>query len=130
MEADSNTVETNDPRTSGPAGGEITLWDAVIVLARRKKRIAYVTAGATVLAIIISLLLPKTYTANTVLLPPQPSQSGAFAMLAQLNPLVAGLSNDLRMKNPGDLYVALLKSRVVADDMVQRFDLRDRKSVV
>jgi len=124
METDTHTVEPIEPQTADTASEDIGLWDVLIVLARRKRMILRVTGGATLLAIIISLLIPKTYTATTVLIPPQQAQSSAAAMLAQLNPLVAGLSNDIRLKNPGDLYVALLRSRVVADDLIEQFNLR------
>lgn len=125
MEPDTHTVEPLEPLAADAASDEINLWDVLIVLARRKRMILRVSGGATLLAIIISLLLPKTYTASTLLIPPQQPQSSAAAMLAQLNPLVASLTNDVRLKNPGDLYVALLKSRVVADDMIAQFNLRE-----
>ena len=124
METDTHTVEPIEPLTADTASEDISLWDVLIVLARRKKLIAYVTGGATLLAIAVSLLLPNTYTATTRLLPPQKPQSAAAAMLAQLNPLAAGLGADLRVQSPADLYVVLLRSRFVADDLVQRFDLQ------
>lgn len=125
MEADTHTVEPIEPQGVDTASEDIGFWDVLLVLARRKRMILRVTGGATLLAIIISLILPKTYTATTVLIPPQQAQSSAAAMLAQLNPLVAGLTNDLRLKNPADLYVALLKSRVVADDLIAQFNLKE-----
>ena len=125
MEVDTHTGEPSEPQTADTASEDIGFWDVLIVLARRKKMILRVTGGATLLAIIISLILPKTYTATTVLIPPQQAQASAAAMLAQLNPLMAGLTSDIRLKNPGDLYVALLKSRVVADDVIAQFNLRE-----
>jgi uncharacterized protein involved in exopolysaccharide biosynthesis len=123
-ERDAKIVGPVSPLNPGTAGDEVNLVDVLILLARRKKRIAYITGGATLLAIAVSLALPNTYTATTRLLPPQKSQSAAAALLAQLNPLAAGLGADLRMQNPADLYVTLLKSRFVADALIQRFDLR------
>lgn len=123
-ETDAKIVEPISPLTTDTASDEVNLLDVLILLARRKKMIAYVTAGATFLAIAVSLILPNTYTATTRLLPPQKPQSAAAAILAQLNPLAAGLGSDLRVQSPADLYVVLLKSRFVADDLIQRFDLR------
>jgi uncharacterized protein involved in exopolysaccharide biosynthesis len=64
------------------------------------------------------------YTATTRILPPQQSQSLASAMLGQLGPLAGLAGRDLGLKNPNDLYVAMLESRIAADALVQRFDLR------
>lgn len=112
------------PLTTDTAGDEVNLLDVLIQLARRRNRIAYVTGGATFLAVVITLLLPNTYTATTRLLPPQKPQSAAAALMAQLSPLAVTLGTDLSGQNPSDLYALLLRSRPVAEDMIQRFDLQ------
>jgi tyrosine-protein kinase Etk/Wzc len=40
-----------------------------------------------------------------------------------LAPLANMAGKDLGLRNSGDLYVAMLRSRTVADDLIQRFDL-------
>lgn len=98
--------------------------ELLLVLAREKKKIFQITVGAAVLAAVISFLLPKMYTATTTVLPPQQNQSTVTAMLGQLG-AIAGLgSEDLGLKNPGDLFVAMLRSRTVEDHLIDRFDLR------
>lgn len=124
METDTQTAEPAKALASDAANDEIDLLEILILLAKRRRMIAYVTAGAAFLAVIISLLLPNTYTATTRLLPPQQPRSATAAMLAQLNPFIAGFGNDVRLQSPADLYVVLLRSRFVADDVIQRFDLR------
>jgi tyrosine-protein kinase Etk/Wzc len=125
MQLGTNPLEQVPPLTGDGAGDEVNLLDVLIVLAKRKRVIGRITAGATLLAVIISLLLPNTYTAITRILPPQPPQSSAAAMLvSQLNPFGLGLGKDLGLKSPSDLYVALLRSRFVADDLIQHFDLK------
>jgi uncharacterized protein involved in exopolysaccharide biosynthesis len=59
---------------------EISLLDLLIVLAERKRLIFWVTAVFTILAIVISLLQPKSYTATVTLLPPQQSSSMSTAL--------------------------------------------------
>lgn len=103
---------------------EVTLLDVLTVLAKHSKMIVRVTIGATILALVISFLIPKKFTATTRILPPQQTQSSALAMLAQLNPLAAGLGKDLGLKNPSDLFVTMLKSRTVEDSLINQFDLR------
>lgn len=103
---------------------EISLIDPLIVLAKHKILILGLPIVVAVLAAGYSLTLPNIFTASTKILPPQQSQSTASAMLAQLGGGIAGLVGGAAgLKNPNDLYVAMLKSRTVANNMIQRFGL-------
>jgi len=96
----------------------------LIVLARRKKLILGFTVTAAAVSLVVSLLMPNVYQATTKLLPPQQAQSGAAALLSQLGG-AAGLASGLSgMKNPSDLYIGMLKSRTVADRLVDKFGLK------
>jgi tyrosine-protein kinase Etk/Wzc len=99
--------------------------DLLLVLARYKKRILQITLAAALLALAVALLLPNMYTATTTILPPQQKQSALNAMVGQLGALAKlGGMTDLGLKNPADLFVAMLKSRTIEDALVNRFDLR------
>lgn len=100
---------------------EISLLDLLIVLAKHKMLVLGLPFVVAILAVGISLLLPNIYTGTTKILPPQQSQSGASAMLAQLGGL-AGLAGGA-VKSPNDLYIGMLKSRTVSDNLIQRFGL-------
>src|SRR6266704_3782301 len=107
-----------------PADQEVSLLDLLIVLAKHKRLVLGLPAAAAVVSIIVSLMLPNIYTGTTKVLPPQQTQSTS-AVLAQLGSL-AGLAGGVvaaGLKNPNDLYVGMLKSRTVADNLIQRFDL-------
>jgi len=80
-------------------------------------------AAAGAVALVVAFLMPKWYTATAKLLPPQQSQSSALAILGQLGGLAGGASQVLGLKNPSDIYVAMLKSRTVAV-ISRRFDLK------
>lgn len=111
----------NEPQSED----EISLLDLLIVLAKNKKLILGLPLAAAIVSAIYSLLLPPIYTATTRMLPPQQSQSAASAMLPQLGGAMGGLASGIAgIKNPNDLYVAMLKSRTLADSMIQRFDLK------
>ncbi len=99
--------------------------DHLIILAKRKWFIFKFVGCAAVLSAGISLLLPKIYTANAKIMPPQQNQSmGAMAALStQLGPLAALASGGLGLRNPSDLYITMLRSRTVADDLIDRFSL-------
>ena len=105
---------------------EISLLDLLIVVAERKRLVFWVTSVFAILAIMISLLLPKRYTATATLLPPQQSSSlgAAFAaQLGNLGGLAALAGGGVSLRNPSDQFVGMLKSRTVEDAMVQRFGL-------
>jgi uncharacterized protein involved in exopolysaccharide biosynthesis len=116
-------------RSSSPADrDEISIFDLLIVLAERKRTILFITGAFAVVAIVVSLLLPVWYTANVTLLPPQQNQSIGSAIASQLGSLgsMAALAggSGLNLKNPNDMYVAMLKSETVEDGMVREFNLQ------
>jgi uncharacterized protein involved in exopolysaccharide biosynthesis len=105
---------------------EISLLDLLIVIAERKRVILTITATFSILAIVISLLLPKSYTAIVTLLPPQQNASVNSSLASQLGSMggMAALAGSgLGLKNPNDMYVAILQSRTVEDAMVKHFGL-------
>jgi uncharacterized protein involved in exopolysaccharide biosynthesis len=101
--------------------------DHLIILAKRKGFVFKVAGSVCVLSVVISLLLPKTYTANAKIMPPQQNQSmgamAALSQLGQLGPVAALAGQGLGLRNPSDVYVAMLHSRTVADDLIDRFSL-------
>ena len=105
---------------------EVSLLDLLIILARSKWFIIRITIGLGLTALIISLFLPKRYTALTTVLPPQQNSSLSSALMSQignLGSLGALAGSSMGLKNPNDMYVAMFKSRTVEDAMIQRFDL-------
>ncbi len=109
-----------------PAGPEINAFDLVVAVAKHKKQIVGASLSLGLLAGLISLLLPNTYTGTTRILPPQQTPSLASAMLGQLGVLGSLAGHDLGLKNPNDVYIAMLASRTVGDALIQRFDLMRR----
>jgi tyrosine-protein kinase Etk/Wzc len=109
------------------SSNDISLVDLLIVLGRRKKFLAVSTLAVFAVALIVTLLIPKRYTATITVLPPQQGSSSlSAALLSQagnLGALGALAGGSLGLKNPADMTVALLKSRSVEDAMIQRFDL-------
>src|SRR5579859_1388082 len=106
------------------------ILDILIVLAKHKKLILGLPFLAALIAAGITLLMPNWYTATAKLLPPQQGQSNAVAILGQLGALSGGAGAALGVKNPSDIFVAMLKSRTVADALIQKFELQkiyDRK---
>ena len=117
---------SNDAANSATASlhGEADLLEISLVLARDKKTILLTTAAVAVLTTILVFILPKMYTATATILPPQQNQSVLSAMLGQMAGAQTLDLRDLGLKNPADVFVAMLKSRTVEDALVNRFDLR------
>lgn len=102
---------------------EINLIGLLLVIAKHNRFILKLTAGAAVLAVGAALLMPNIYTAKTVIMPPQQSHSSAASMmLGQIGALGSLTGID---KSPSGLYMAMLKSRTVADAVIGRFKLLD-----
>jgi len=101
-------------------------WDHLLVLAKRKFFILKFVGTAAVLATGISFLLPETYTANARVLPPMKNQAvtTANATLVRLSSLAAQIRSGLGLPNPNYIYTEMLRSRTVADDLIERFSLK------
>jgi uncharacterized protein involved in exopolysaccharide biosynthesis len=102
---------------------EISLLDLAITLAKHKKLILGAPLLAAVVTAVIMLFMPNIYTADTQIMPPQ-QQSSASAMLNQLGAL-SGMAGAAGIKNPNDVYIAMLKSRTLQDNMILRFKLKN-----
>lgn len=119
------------PRPTLPPGDdreEISLIDLLIVLAARKRTIFAVTALCGITALAISFMLHKKYTATAVLLPPQQNSSLGAALASQvgsngLGSIAALAGGALGIKDPNEMYVAMIESHTVEDAVVERFGL-------
>ena len=106
-----------------PASGEdeISLLDLAIVLAKHKLLII----GLPVLVALITLagtyLMTDTYTSTTKIMPPRQGQSASSALLAQLGGLAGLVGGAAGGGGGNDLYIAMLDSRTIADNMAKRF---------
>ncbi len=104
-------------------------WD--VLVARR-----VVIAGFCVMGIVaslgISLLLPNVYESTSSVLPQLESKEGG-ALAALLSSTGAGgMAQNLGLGLPGlpttptDVFVSILKSRLMADEVIKKFNLMDR----
>lgn len=102
----------------------ISLIEMLAVLAKYKALLIALPLVAGLLALALAFVMPNIFSAKAVLMTPQQSQPGAAAMLGQLGALAGVAGGALGVKNPTDLYIGLLKSRTVADRLIERFDLQ------
>jgi len=103
---------------------EINLLDLLIVLAKHKKLIIGITFGAALIAAIASLLMTPIYKAEQKILPPQQESSGmASQLLSQSGGAASFIGGSTGVKTSNDLYIALLKSRPILDNIIDKFKL-------
>jgi len=112
-----------EPRTVSRED-EIDLTELFRALSRRRRLILGITAASAAFAVVVSLMLPVYYKAETRILPPQDKGSNLAAQLmGQAGGLIALAGGAAGVKSQGELFVAMTKSRTVLDRMVDRFDL-------
>jgi len=113
--------ETHFPEELSEEDDGIKLLDILQTLAENARLLIFGPLIVGLVALGVSFLFKPTYVAMTTIMTPQQQQGAASAALAQLGALagVAGTS----LKSPADMYIGLLKSRSIADRMVDRFNM-------
>lgn len=102
---------------------KVGVLDLLIVLAKYKKLLIWLPLIASAVAAVVAFSLTPVFRASATLMPPQQPQSGAAALLSQLGGAAGMMAGAAGLKNPNDVYIAMLKSRTVADALINRFSL-------
>ncbi|HQR14722.1 MAG TPA: Wzz/FepE/Etk N-terminal domain-containing protein [Nitrospira sp.] len=114
------------------ADQSVTLFDYWDVLVARRKVIASFFLVGTALTLAISLLLPKIYESTSSVLPQLESKEGGMLSALLNSPAAGGMAQNLGVGLPGlpttptDVFVSILKSRLMADEVIKKFDLMNR----
>jgi uncharacterized protein involved in exopolysaccharide biosynthesis len=93
------------------------------VVARRGRMILGLTALAFVAAVCSGFLLPSSYLARTLLLPPQEEKGMMNSMLSQMGGLAILAGGAIGGGSNSDLYLGMLRSETVKDPIIDRFKL-------
>ena len=122
-------AEQEYERVSGTAEQRgFDLFDFLLVLSEARRTIGICMLVFIALGVAISILVKPTFSASSLILPPQQGQSLA-TMMGQLNALVSltggGLGGGSSLKTPVDMYIGMLESRTIADHLISRFHLQD-----
>jgi len=102
-------------------------WRFLELLAVRRTLIFTIVSLTVLASVVVSLLLPKWYLAEALLLPPKDAslpQVGK-ADLAELASIVGGVQLPV-MVTPSDVYARMLRSRAIIDRIIEQFGLKDR----
>lgn len=108
---------------------EINIRDYIQVVVKWRRLIVFNTLVISILAVIISLVLPKRYTATATLIPPVEQQPSVMGLSTILGGGAGALGNIGRlaglpgMATPSDLFAKILESRIVMEGVIETCDL-------
>ena len=114
-----------------PQTDEVTLFDYWQVISKRKWGIVALCAVMTMGTLVVSFLLPKIYESTATLLPQLESNNGVGLGALFASGAASSAAQSLGISLPGspatptDVFTAMLKSRIMADDIIRRFDLME-----
>jgi len=77
-----------------------------------------------VVFLILAFNMRPIYTATAVVMPPQQSTSSLGVALGNLGVLAGAVGGGV--KNPSDIYIGMLKSRSVMDEIIKHYDLKSK----
>ncbi|MET0514222.1 MAG: Wzz/FepE/Etk N-terminal domain-containing protein, partial [Nitrospiraceae bacterium] len=133
--SDSPHAVIDPPRLSveSPSSIEpVSPFDYWNLIVKHRTLIGSLGLGTMVAALVVSLLLPNVYESTASVLPQLESKdTGALAALLAMT-ASGGMAQTLGLGLPGmpatptDVFVTILKSRVMADDVIAKFNLMDR----
>ncbi len=118
------------PPYQPPYEDEVNLLDYWRVIWKRRWLIVGLCSAAVITTMIVSLMQPKIYESTASLLPQLDSgQGGGLSSFLASSP-AGNAAQSLGIALPGipatptDIFAAMLKSRTMADDVVEQFDLK------
>jgi uncharacterized protein involved in exopolysaccharide biosynthesis len=99
------------------------------VLWSERRRLAGAVLAGLLVGVLLAFYLPKQYQASTQLMPPDSQSNSGMAMLAAMTAKTSGglgaVAGDLLgMKSTGALFIGILRSRTIADRLIDRFKLK------
>lgn len=137
--ATKSQIESLSSSTVGENGAEIptndhglTLFGVLRVIWQKRVYLARALVVGLACGCLVAFLIPAKYQSSVQLMPPDSQSNSGLAMLAALSGKATGamgamgnIAGDvLGIKSSGALFVGVLRSRTVADRLVERFGLR------
>jgi uncharacterized protein involved in exopolysaccharide biosynthesis len=104
---------------------EFNFIDYLFILVKRRKLIIVNFFIVTILTAAYSLIMPKTFTASTVVLPPA-GGSSLFSSLTANLPIGGLLGGLAGASDETNILIAILKSRSIAENTIKQFNLLER----
>ena len=127
------TNETSLPGTVIQREEDVTLFDYWLVIYSRRKAIMAFCCVMVLATLGVSLMMPKIFESTATLLPQLESNSGLGMGLGSLlsSSGAGSAAQSLGISLPGapatptDVFNAMLKSRIMADEVIRKFSLME-----
>ncbi|MEA9601191.1 Wzz/FepE/Etk N-terminal domain-containing protein [Polynucleobacter sp. MG-28-Ekke-A2] len=118
--------QQNSPNEPWDDEDEISLLDLALTIAQNLKLLVFGSLGAGILALVIAVIWPNIYTGKASILPPDQSNAlSAGGLLAGALGGLGGVAGDLAgLKDPGQRYIAYLKSDEFRNIIIKKYDLQ------
>jgi len=104
-------------------------YEVVTELLTHKRTLALYTGIFIALGLAIAFILPKQFTASTKIMPPKETSSPAMAIMGELTDkggaLTSLAASELGLKNPNDVFVGMLRSRPIAQRLIDKYHLME-----
>jgi tyrosine-protein kinase Etk/Wzc len=126
QETDATTDTSRAAGRPSATPSSVSLLDLLVILVPRKSFILLTAIICGGLAFLIAFLMKPTYTAEAVIMTPERQQSSLTALLSisSLAGLGAGGSGaGSLLKDPNSVYIGILKSETIANDLIGKFHL-------
>ena len=121
-------VESPERSAEPTRRDSLLLLNCAVMLWRDRRLLARIVAVGGLLTLLITLLVHNRYESSTRLMSPEmgsgTSQMLMTGLLARTGGLAGLGANLLGLDNTGAMFIGVLNSRTVADDLVKRFDLK------
>ena len=105
---------------------EISLLDLLIALGEEKLTLLMTPLLTSLTAVAVVLWMTPTFTAKTVIMPPQQSQSAASSALASLGALAGLAGGAVGIKTSDEMYIAFMQSDTLQNSIIQKLKLQER----
>jgi uncharacterized protein involved in exopolysaccharide biosynthesis len=126
---------TESPNPPDRPEADRNILDYLVLLVKHSRTIIFPAVAVTVLTYLVMFILPNTYTATAILLPPQQNLTMSGQLMDLLGGTIkpgsgsafgfGGMGGLFGLKFHGDLYVAMIQSNTVADRIIERFQLKE-----
>jgi tyrosine-protein kinase Etk/Wzc len=104
---------------------EIDVLEVMTLLLREKKTVLkFILVTAALAALLVFVVMKPMYTAEAIFLPPQSAPGSAISQLSSQLGSLGMIGSFSGLKSPGDVYLGILGSRTIADNLIRRFELQ------
>jgi uncharacterized protein involved in exopolysaccharide biosynthesis len=105
-------------------GDTISLAEYLRVLSKHRRMIFWIPAIAVVVTAVVTMLMPKSFAATASVVPPMDILQKEASIGGGLGAVKSSvLRKAIDVSSIADMYVGILRSRSVADAIIEKFDL-------